>query len=85
MTVDPAGVSFCASDHDLIVLMSFQPSGSGQQLRNDDGMLVDHNLAGASSTMPYSDTWSSFSILFSNCKTPATHYRVETSQGCSDV
>ena len=55
MTIDLAGVSFCASDYDLIVLMSFQPSGSGQQLRNDDGMLVDHNPADASSTMPYSD------------------------------
>ena len=55
MTVDPAAVSFCASDYDLIdVLMNFQPSGLGWQLQND-GMLVDHNPADANSTMPYSD------------------------------
>ena len=55
MTVDPAGVSFCTSDYDSIVLMNFQLSGSARQLQNDDGMLVDHNPVDASSTMPYSD------------------------------
>jgi hypothetical protein len=56
MTVDPAAVSFCASDCNLIdVLMIFQPSGSGRQLRDNDSMPVDHNPADASSTVPYSD------------------------------
>jgi hypothetical protein len=45
MAVDHAAVSFCASGYDfIIVLMSFQLSGSGWHLGNDNAaMLVDHN------------------------------------------